>query len=47
MSALLEAPPWEPVVAEAIERALDEDPLRLEVTSAGLLPMRGVEPQQG
>ena len=46
-TALLEAPPWEPLVAEAIERALDEEPLRLEVTSAGLMPLRGVEPQQG
>jgi hypothetical protein len=34
------------VVAEAIERALEEEPLRLEVTSAGLMPLRGVETQE-
>jgi hypothetical protein len=43
-TALLEAPPWEPVVAEAIERALEHATLDLEVTPIGMLPMRGVEP---
>ncbi|HEY8042226.1 MAG TPA: hypothetical protein VIF15_20630 [Polyangiaceae bacterium] len=43
-TALLEAPPWEPLVAEAIERALDEVPIDLKVTSIGMLPLRGVEP---
>jgi hypothetical protein len=43
-TALLEAPPWEPAVAEAIERALEEGPIDLKVTPIGLMPLRGVEP---
>jgi hypothetical protein len=43
-SALLEAPPWEPLVAEAVERALEEQALDLKVTAIGLMPTRGVEP---
>jgi hypothetical protein len=43
-TALLEAPPWEPLVAEAIERALEEATLDLKVTPIGLLPLRGVDP---
>jgi hypothetical protein len=42
-TALLEAPPWEPVTAEAIEAALEEPPIDLKVTSVGLMPLRGVE----
>ena len=43
-TALLEAPPWEPLVAEAIERGLEEATLDLKVTPIGLLPLRGVDP---
>ncbi len=43
-TALLEAPPWEPAVAEAIERALEEAPIDLKVTPIGLMPLQGVEP---
>lgn len=42
-SALLEAPPWEPVVAESIARALDEAPVDLKATSPGMMPLRGVD----
>jgi hypothetical protein len=38
-TALLEAPPWEPLVADAIERGLEE-----AVLPIGLLPLRGVDP---
>lgn len=37
-TALLEAPPWESAVAEAIESALDEAPIDLRATSIGLRP---------
>ena len=43
-TALLEAPPWEPLVAEAIEHALEEATIDLKVTPIGMLPLRGVEP---
>jgi hypothetical protein len=43
-AALLDAPPWEPLVGEAIERVLEEATLDLKVTPIGLLPMSGVEP---
>jgi hypothetical protein len=43
-TALLEAPPWEPLVADAVERALEEATLDLKVTPIGMLPLRGVEP---
>jgi hypothetical protein len=42
-TTLLEAPPWEPVMAEAIEAALEEPPIDLKVTSVGLMPLRGVD----
>jgi hypothetical protein len=42
-AALLDAPPWEPLVAEVIDRALEEATLDLKVSSIGLLPLRGVE----
>jgi hypothetical protein len=42
--ALLEAPPWEPLVAETVERALEEATIDLKVTPIGMLPLRGVEP---
>lgn len=42
---LLEAHPWEPLVAETIERALDERPVELTLGSLGLAPMgRAVAP---
>jgi hypothetical protein len=43
-AALLEAPPWEPVVADAIEGALEDARIDLKVTSVGMMPLRGVEP---
>jgi hypothetical protein len=43
-AALLEAPPWEPAVAEELSHTLDETPLELRVGSIGMLPTRGVEP---
>ena len=43
-SALLEAPPWEPGIADAIALALEEAPVDLKTTSIGLMPLRGVEP---
>jgi len=42
-TALLEAPPWEPLVAEAIAQTLEE-PVDLKVTPIGLVPLRGVDP---
>jgi hypothetical protein len=43
-AALLDAPPWDPAVAEEIAHALDETPLELKVASIGMMPLRGVEP---
>jgi len=43
-TSLLEAKPWEPAVAEAIEKALDEKPLDLRLEPLGLFPMGQVEP---
>jgi hypothetical protein len=43
-TALVEAPPWEPIVAESIERTLEEAAIDLKITSVGLLPALGVEP---
>ena len=43
-AALLEAPPWEPAVAETIAHALEEPPLDLKAASIGWIPLRGVEP---
>jgi hypothetical protein len=46
-TALLEARPWEPLLAEAIETALEEAAIDLKVTPIGMLPLRGVEPPAG
>jgi hypothetical protein len=43
-AALLEAPPWEPAVAAAIEQVLEEPLVDLKTTAIGLVPLRGVEP---
>jgi hypothetical protein len=43
-TALLEAKPWEPVVAEAIERALQEAPVDLRLQPLGAFPLRGADP---
>ena len=43
-TALLEAQAWEPLVAEAIQRALTEAPVDLKLEPIGLLPMSGVAP---
>lgn len=42
-TSLLEAKPWEPVVAETIERALEEKPLDLKLEPLGLFPMGQAE----
>lgn len=42
-TALLEAQPWEPVVAESIERALAEAPVELKLQPLGAFPMRSAE----
>jgi hypothetical protein len=41
-SALLDAPPWEALPGEGIARSLDDTPIVLNVTSIGMLPLRGV-----
>ncbi|MBV9948598.1 MAG: hypothetical protein JOZ69_17250, partial [Myxococcales bacterium] len=43
-AALLDAPPWEPLVSTAIERSLEEAAIDLKATPVGVLPLRGVEP---
>ncbi len=43
---LLEAPPWDALAGEAIARALEEKPIELNVTSIGLMPLRGVQPTE-
>jgi len=45
-TSLLEAKPWEPVVAETIEKALDEKPLDLRLEPLGLFPMGQAEPPE-
>jgi hypothetical protein len=42
--SLLEAKPWEPVVAEAIDRALQEAPVDLRLQPLGLFPLGRAEP---
>jgi hypothetical protein len=43
-TSLLEAKHWEPIVAEAIEKALEEKPLDLRLEPLGLFPMGQAEP---
>ncbi len=43
-TSLLEAKPWEPVVAETIEKALEEKPVELRLDSLGLFPLGQAEP---
>jgi len=43
-TALLEAQPWEPVVADAIALALTEVPVDLKLTGLGTFPLSGAEP---
>jgi hypothetical protein len=43
-TVLLEAKPWEPIVAESIERALDERTVDLRLEPLGAFPMGAVEP---
>jgi hypothetical protein len=43
-TALLEAPHWEPLVAESVARALSDALIDLQVTSTGLLPTLGAQP---
>jgi hypothetical protein len=43
-TVLLEAQPWEPIVADAIESALDEKPIELQLTeSLGVMPLSAAE----
>jgi hypothetical protein len=42
--SLVEAHPWEPVVAESIERALTFERIDLKLEALGLFPMGDVEP---
>jgi hypothetical protein len=41
---LLDAPPWEPLVAATVERSLEEAAIDLKTTPIGLLPLLGVDP---
>ncbi len=43
-TSLLEAKPWEPVQAEALEKALEEKPIDLRLQSLGLFPLGQAEP---
>jgi hypothetical protein len=45
-TAMLEAPAWEPVVAEAIERTLGDALIDLKVTPVGPVPRLGAGPQK-
>jgi hypothetical protein len=46
-AALLDAPAWEPLVADAITLALEEPTVDLRVTSIGMIPLLGVKPPDG
>lgn len=41
---LLEAKAWEPLVADAIEAALEEQPIDLKLEGLGVFPLSGAEP---
>ena len=43
-SALLEAQAWEPLVAEAIHRALEEQPVDLKLEPLGMFALSQVQP---
>jgi hypothetical protein len=43
-TALLEAQPWEPIVADTIELALREAPVQLTLAPLGAFPLSGAEP---
>ena len=43
-TVLLEAPPWESAVAEALAQSLDEPAVDLKTTGIGMVPLRGVAP---
>jgi hypothetical protein len=43
-NALLEAQPWEPIVAESIESALSEAPIDLKLQPLGVFPLRSADP---
>jgi hypothetical protein len=46
-TALLEAPAWDPAVARAIERTLEEATIELQPGPLGAFPFSGVEPPPG
>lgn len=43
-TAILEAQPWEPMVAHAVELALSESPVDLRLSPLGAFPLGGAEP---
>jgi len=43
-TSLLEAKPWEPIVAETIEKALEERPVELRLEPLGMFPLGQAEP---
>ena len=45
--SLLEAKPWEPIVAESIDKALDEKPIELKLEGLGVFPLGQAEPPPG
>jgi hypothetical protein len=45
--SLLEAKPWEPIIAESIEKALDEKPIDLKLEGLGVFPLGQAEPPPG
>jgi hypothetical protein len=45
-AALLESPPWEPLIAEEIDQALEEPAVDLQVTAIGMIPTQGVRPPE-
>jgi hypothetical protein len=46
-TALLEAQAWEPLVADAIQRALDEAPVDLKLEPLGVFALSQVAPPPG
>jgi hypothetical protein len=45
-TALIEAQPWEPAVAEAIELALEEAPIDLKLAPLGVFPLSAADPPE-
>ena len=43
-TAILESPPWEPSIAQEIQRTLEEATIDLQPGPLGAFPLAGVEP---